>query len=288
MVQPPEEWTVLSMLNWGTRYFQEKQVHNPRFSIEWLLADVLKVKRLDLYLMFDRPLSAEQLQALRPLVKRRAKHEPLQYITGSTNFMGATIQVQPGVLIPRPETEQMVELVLSHFEHIETPLNILDIGTGSGCIPVALKQARPHWNLWGMDISPTALEIARSNASINNVDVTFFEGDLFSPDVWLDNRTFDCIISNPPYILPEEKESLPTEVAEFEPELALFCSSTQTMYNAIQQLAEKALIKNGILALELNERFAAEVHSLFSSSNWEAELVQDYDHKQRFLLAKKK
>src|SRR6056297_348266 len=112
MANTPSVWTVLSMLEWATDFFEEKDINSPRFSIEWLLAHVLDVKRLDLYLMYDRPLSSEELDTLRPLVKRRSQHEPLQYITGETDFHNVKIKVKPGVLIPRQETEQLVDLIL--------------------------------------------------------------------------------------------------------------------------------------------------------------------------------
>ena len=286
MAQPPEEWTVLSMLKWATSYFEEKQVQQPRLSIEWLLAHVLDVKRLDLYLMYDRPLAEAHLQDLRPLVKRRAQHEPLQYIVGQTDFMGIPIHVKPGVLIPRPETEQLVELVLDHNEG-SAPLKVLDIGTGSGCIPIALKKLRPLWDVSAVDISTEALEIARQNASLSRLEVNFLEGDLFQPEQWLPELKFECILSNPPYILPEEKSTLNKEVVDFEPDLALFCTSTQQMYGALRELSEKALAQNGFLFMELNERFGDQVLELFTSSSWEAKLVQDYDGKDRFLVAKK-
>lgn len=285
MPNPPKVWTVLSMLEWATAYFEEKGVSQTRLSIEWLLAHILDVKRLDLYLMFDRPLSSAQLEELRPLVKRRASHEPLQYIIGETDFLNTTIKVRPGVLIPRPETEQLVEMVLNRFPE-NTTISLLDIGTGSGCIPIALKKNRPDWEVYGMDLSTEALSIAKENAELNGTDIHFFEGDLFNPGS-ISNSQFNVIISNPPYILENERTKLDKEVVNFEPSLALFCSSTQKMYSALRDLAAQKLSKKSLLFLELHEQYGEEVLALFPNSDWSSKLEHDYSNKTRFLIAEK-
>ncbi len=147
MPETPDEWNVLSMINWGTGYFEKKGIPSPRLSIEWILADILSLKRLNLYIQFERPLSKDELKRIREYVKRRARHEPLQYIIGYTEFMNAKINVNPDVLIPRPETEQLTELILEEHPG-NTGLNVLDIGTGSGCIAIALKMEHPDWNIY--------------------------------------------------------------------------------------------------------------------------------------------
>lgn len=286
MNKPPSEWTVLTMLKWATSYFETKGVRNPRFSIEWLLAHLLKVKRLDIYLMYDRPLIEAELTELRELVKRRSNHEPLQYITGSTDFLNTTIKVAPGVLIPRMETEQLVEIILE--KHTEERIySVLDIGTGSGCIPITLKKNRERWKVYATDISKEALEIAEENASSNKTEITFYEDDIFSSTAFQDDQTFDLIISNPPYILEEEREVLDKEVKEFEPSEALFCESTSSIYGAIKDFAAKHLAQHGVLYLELHENHAHEVESLFGSPLWVSSIHCDYDEKERFLIAKK-
>lgn len=286
MVKPPSEWTVLSMLKWATSYFEEKEVRNPRFSIEWLLAHVLKVKRLDLYLMYDRPLPTNELEILRPLVKRRSLHEPLQYITGEIDFLNVTIHVEPGVLIPRMETEQLVEMILEEHQ-AETPLHVVDIGTGSGCIPIAIKKNRKDWVLFGTDISEKALSIAETNRSLNNVEVTFFKDNVFSSTRFSAIEQFDIIISNPPYILLDEKNSLDKEVIQYEPESALFCESIESIYGALFNFSSTYLVKNGFVYLELHENHASEVYTIFNKSGWEVNVLKDYDKKNRFLRAKK-
>lgn len=280
------EWTVLSMLEWATSYFEEKEVKSPRLSIEWLLAFVLNIKRLDLYLKYDRPLTSEELEILRPFVKRRANHEPLQYITGETEFYNSTIKINPSVLIPRQETEQLVQLISTQHQEEEN-LKVLDIGTGSGCIPIALKKEFDSWDVSGFDISTDALRISNENADINNVHVHFFEHNLFESNLNGDKSEFDLIISNPPYILSHEEKTLDDEVKNFEPHLALFCESTQKMYGAIETFCSKNLSKNGTLYLELHESYSSEVKDLFTSRNWNAEIAKDLDEKDRFLVASK-
>ena len=285
MPEAPSVWTVLSMLEWATDFFEEKDVKSPRMSIEWLLADVLSVKRLDLYLIYDRPLSSEELDTLRPLVKRRASHEPLQYITGDTDFHNVRINVKPGVLIPRQETEELVAWILELFPKGDS-LSVLDVGTGSGCIPIALKKSRPDWKVFATDISDIALSVAKENAAHNEVEIHLAKDDLFKPKAFSDH-TFDLIISNPPYILPSEKSSLDKEVIEYEPPEALFCDSTQEIYGALEQLSSNLLSDEGTLFLELHEDHSDEALSLFNKESWTAEIRKDYGQKERFLKAKK-
>lgn len=286
MSKKVKEWTVLSMLEWATDYFKQKEIPDPRHSIEWLLAETLGVKRLDLYLKYDRPLSPAELDELRPLVKRRGKHEPLQYIIGFTDFMNARITVNEHVLIPRIETEQLTEIVLDRqADRSDQPLSVLDIGTGSGCIPIALKMERPQWQVSGMDISPDALNIARQNAEDNEVEISFFEGDIMQPDSFITDGPLDLIISNPPYITPAEKETLEPQVRSYEPHRALFVKDMDAMYGQIIRYARQNLPGEGELYLEVHEQYAGRIAGLFDSDTWKVELQTDYDKKQRFLIA---
>lgn len=275
------------MLEWATEYFKEKSIPDPRHSIEWLLAETLGVKRLDLYLKFDRPLSPQELGTLRPMVKRRAQHEPLQYIIGYTDFMNARIHVDESVLIPRLETEQLVEIILD--EHSDkSGTRVLDIGTGSGCIPIALKMDCPGWDLYAIDISDDALSIARTNAEVNEVEVNFSKGDILSTESLSVSPPFDIIVSNPPYITPEEKNLLEPQVREYEPHEALFFDDLDTMYGSIIKYAQNALVDEGDLYLELHEHFADEILALFDPKFWNAEIRKDYDNKPRFIVAHRK
>ncbi|WP_340104076.1 peptide chain release factor N(5)-glutamine methyltransferase [Rhodohalobacter sp. 8-1] len=277
-------WSVLRMLEWATEYFKKKHVPDPRHSIEWLLADVLGCKRLDLYLQYERPLSPDELDRIRPLVKRRADHEPLQYITGSTNFMGCHIEVNPSVLIPRIETEQLVELLLESTSDLEhSPVTLLDIGSGSGCIPIAIKKFRPAWTCHGIDISGDALSLSEKNAAANDVDIQFDKGDLFNLDqVSKPSRGWDIIISNPPYIGPEEKPSLEKQVTDYEPGLALFHDNPLDVYRPILSYAQQ---ENASLFLELNDQLADQILKLSTGYFPAAKLKADLDKNPRFLLA---
>ncbi|MCC5942775.1 MAG: peptide chain release factor N(5)-glutamine methyltransferase [Balneolaceae bacterium] len=279
-------WTVLTMLEWATGYFESKEIPDPRLSIEWILADALDIKRLDLYLQFDRPLSQDELNTIRPLVKRRADFEPLQYITGSAQFFNSTIKVNRDVLIPRIETEQLVDLLLSDFKSKKNdPVRLLDIGTGSGCIPIAIKKENPEWYCHGLDISDKAIEMAKSNAELNGADVNFFTGDLnhLNSTEQLNDLSFDIIISNPPYIKPEEKSEMNSQVLNFEPELALFHNNPMQIYKNIIQYSAKL---GASLYLECNDKTAGEVEQIAARFYGETSLLKDLDGNYRFVTAK--
>lgn len=286
MPKTPATWTVLSMLEWATSYFEQKHINNPRLSIEWLLSDVLNIKRLDLYLNYDRPLSSDELNSLRPLVKRRANYEPLQYIIGYTDFYNAKIEVNQSVLIPRPETEQLIQIILDTYKN-EDALKLIDLGTGSGCIPIALKKERPNWDVWATDISEDALKTAHKNAINNNVDINFLKQDLFRPQFENQNIEFDIIISNPPYILPDEADSLSQEVLNYEPHLALFCKNTEHIFSAIEKYCQSYLSKSGKAYFELHENEGNTTAAIFARQQWHTLLIKDFDNKDRFLAVKR-
>ena len=280
-------WTVVSILEWGTGYLEEKGIDSPRLSMEWLLAHVLDVRRLDIYLQFDRPLTSQELEALRPLIKKRALHEPLQYITGSTEFMGCTVRVNPSVLIPRQETEQMTELILERHAHQKSaPLTVLDIGTGSGCIPIAIKKHAPNWTCTGIDISDEALQTARKNAELNHTEVTFQKGDIFklqnSSILGTLHSDIDIVVSNPPYITHEEADELDPQVLRYEPAEALFHSYPLRVYESIAGFAASV---NAVLYLECNHNLVAEIFDIVSEHYNQTEMIQDLDMNDRFIAA---
>jgi len=275
-----EPWTIQRMLGWGTSYFTEKNVDSPRLSMEWLLADALALKRLDLYIQFDRPLSSAELELLRPWVKRRAVHEPLQYITGKADFHRIQVNVDRSVLIPRPETEELVELILA--EHPAGSVKrVLDIGTGSGCIAIALKVARPEWTVEAVDLSEVALVTARSNADRNGVDIGFTKAD-FLTGAGLPSGPFDLIVSNPPYIHNDEAEQMHRQVLDYEPHLALFCEHTDLVYGRLATYAREAMHPEGSLWVELNESHTGFGKDGFPDS-MEGETSRDSAGKTRFL-----
>jgi release factor glutamine methyltransferase len=275
-------WTVISMMEWATAYFNDKGVPNPRLSIEWLLSDLLDVKRLDLYLQFDRPLSNEQLAQLRERVLRRGKHEPLQYITGSTDFYNCKISVDRRVLIPRPETEELVEFILA--ENDNSARNIIDFGTGSGCIAIAIKKARPSWNVVGMDIDPHVLELAQQNAIGNGVTVEWIDGDMCMAKELLRDRNFDIVVSNPPYILPDEAASLDQEVKDYEPALALFHNDPSKLYRSILGFAESQTPSAAVYC-ETHFDVAGGMLEKLNFPGCNVAVSKDYNGKDRFLKA---
>lgn len=268
------------MIRWASVYFADRGVPSPRLSIEWLLAEVLGVKRLMLYVMHDRPLSASELSTLRDWVRRRARHEPVQYITGSTMFMDAVIEVDPSVLIPRPETEELVERILAE-NPAGTARRVIDIGTGSGCIAIALKMARPEWDLTGVDIQPAALLTARKNADRNGVVVAWLEGDLTRWES-LPAGPFDLVVSNPPYIRPDERAGMERQVLDYEPSVALFHHDPLDLYRTLGNWAALNLARGGAFWAELNEGIDPTA-AVLSDNCRQVSTTRDSGSKTRFL-----
>ncbi len=219
-----KRWKILDLIRTTADYFGEKKIENPRLNAEQLLGYVLGLRRVDLYVAFDRPISAEELTVFRQLVKRRAAGEPLQYILGHTEFMGLPFKTHPAALIPRPETEILVEEVLKLKEHFSSPRVLMaDIGTGSGCIAVSLAHYWTEARLIATDISSRALDLAKENAVQNKVEdrISFIEHDIFQEWQAPLPPEIDVLISNPPYISAAEFEELPQEIHDFEPRIAL-------------------------------------------------------------------
>ncbi|MCH8494723.1 MAG: peptide chain release factor N(5)-glutamine methyltransferase [Balneolales bacterium] len=283
MSQSNLAWTVLRMLQWGTDWFTQKGVDSPRLSIEWLVADVLQIRRLNLYVQFDRPLSTEELDKIRNFVKRRAKHEPLQYITGSASFYNVEIDVSPAVLIPRSETEELVERIL--LDHDEATKRVLDIGTGSGCIAIAIAKERPSWEVHAVDLSEEALSVARTNATRNNTEVYFSKGDLFKLDASLPGK-WDIIVSNPPYIDRSEEASLDPQVLHYEPSMALFCDNRESVYAHIADYAKSHLNTGGKLFLEIHLEHPIETEQAYQTGFTQVDILDDLSGRRRFVRAR--
>lgn len=241
--------TVLEILNKTTTFFQHKGIPDSRLDAQYILAHGLKMNRMDLYLNFDRPLSERELEVLRPLVARRAKREPLQHIVGNTSFRGHEIRCDRRALIPRPETESLIDLLKERLEGKENP-RIADIGTGSGAIAIAAVKEIPGASVVATDISKDALDLAKENAQINDAAVEFLEGDLLAAlpaaEKW------DAIVSNPPYIPDAEREKLQPEVQNFDPALALFGGPDGlSLVRQILEQSRDRLTPGGILLMEI-------------------------------------
>jgi len=210
-----ETWTVLNILAWTKNYLAGKGVENARLESEWLLSAALGLDRVGLYVNFDKPLTETELAVYRGMIARRARREPLQYILGSQEFMELDFEVSPVALIPRCDTETLVEEAIKRGLGVN---RILDIGVGSGCIAVTLALKLPGSQVCGVEQSADALTLAKRNAAKHGVNVTLVQGSLFEP---FNGVCFDMIVSNPPYIPTGEFDSLQPEVRDFEPREAL-------------------------------------------------------------------
>lgn len=239
-------------------------VPDPQLDAEWLLGEALGMKRLELRLNATRSLTAEQETKYRDLLKKRAARVPLQYILGTQSFFGCELRVTEAVLIPRQETETLCERALMALEATPSPA-IADLCTGSGAIAIALRHARPDARVWATELSPPALALARENAQKNGTVITFLEGDLLEP---LQGLTFDCIVSNPPYISTGALAALQPEV-RFEPRMALDGGTDGLLfYRRLAQGVPTVLRPGGRVFLELGDGQADAVAALFAAAGF--------------------
>jgi len=301
--------TVLEIIQRSTSFLEAKGVESPRLQIELMLAHVLNMPRLKLYLNFERALSEAEVNRLREMVKRRAAREPLQHILGTTSFCGLEIKCSCAALVPRPETELLAEQGWKFLSTdsarggagfpqpaarrgedtapYQSP-TALDLGTGSGCIAIALAVKAPTAQIHAIDISADALALAKENAAKNNVAerITFYLGDGFAalpPDL-----KFDLIVSNPPYIAADEISSLQPEVRDFDPKLALEGGvDGLDFYRRIATQARPFLKSSGKLMAEFGDGQAGEIKKIFSGEKWIVdEIVADYSSRPRILIAR--
>ncbi len=245
--------------------------------------EVRNFKRVDL-------LSETQVDRLQAIEKRLLQKEPIQYVLGMADFYGLRFKVNSSVLIPRPETEELVLLILEATEKRKgEKLDLIDIGTGSGCIPISLKKHRSAWNLSGVDVSPAAIEVAKANAELNDCTVDFRLLDILDQKQWPD-KTYDLIISNPPYIPPSEKKLMPAQVLDFEPGLALFTPEEDPFlfYHKILEFAAQHLRPEGSLFFECNE-YNAQIllDEVLSKGQYQACIQKDLSGKDRMLKINK-
>ncbi len=239
---------LLEILEKSKEYLEKKEVSSSKFMAELIIAEVLQMKRLELYLNYERPMQENEVERIREMVKRKGNGEPLQYINGYEYFYGLKFNVNKNVLIPRPDTEILVEECLSKIKKVDRP-KILDIGTGSGAISVAIGKNREDSQILAADISKEAIETAKINSEENHVkNIKFVESDVFSN---INYRKFDLIVSNPPYIPEYEYIELMREVKDFEPKLALTAEDDgYYFYKKIILSAWEYLNDSGILAFE--------------------------------------
>lgn len=234
--------------------------------------------------LLDKRFSESDINHVSPILEELTTGRPLQYILGYTDFLGCRISVDERVLIPRPETEELCEIIL-HEHSKDKSLRVLDIGTGSGCIPIALKRHAPNWRVSALDVDEGALALAKLNAAQNSVDITFFPTDILRSGTLPDS--YDIVVSNPPYVAEEEKQEILDNVLVHEPHLALFVPDTDTMlfYRKISRLSATHLSPNGKLCFEINGRFGQETLAMMHEAGFtDCRLVTDLSGKERFAI----
>jgi release factor glutamine methyltransferase len=282
-----ETATLLDILNKTSDWFKAKGIENHRLDAQLLLGHVLGMKRMDLYMNFDRPLDAVELARFRELVKRRGAREPLQHLLGEMPFREITLKVDRRALIPRQETELIVDLVRKQLEPGRQS-RVLDVGVGAGPIFLSLAKEIPNLLVFGCDLSPDALQLTRDNAAHNGLpNGNLFLGDLFA-GVPSELR-FDCIVSNPPYVGEKERASLQPEVRDHDPALALFGGTegwelpSRLLHEAYDRLADA-----GALVVEIGAGQAAILKANAASRPWKSiSASKDYQGIDRFLILHK-
>jgi release factor glutamine methyltransferase len=278
-------WTVLQIMQWTAEYFGRKGVDSPRLTAEILLGHALKCTRIKLYTDFERPLQEPELAAYRGLIERRIAGEPTFYLVGEREFYGRRFKVDARVLIPRPETERLVELVLERLAGLAS-VQVLDLCTGSGAVALSLAAELPQASVVATDLSPGALSVARENAETLGLAprVTLLEGDLFGP-VPADSR-FDAVVANPPYIAAAAWASLPAEVRA-EPRLALLGGADGLdLLRRLSADARRWLKPDGLLALEIGDDQAAAMTRILEEGGYaNVSVARDWAGKDRVALA---
>ena len=277
-------YTVREIKERTETFFSQKNVPNAKLDTDILIAHSLGMKRLDLYLDMERPLTEQQLDVLRPLVKRRATREPIQYIIGSTDFYGLTLKVDSRALVPRQETEELVDRIVTRLS--EAPKRILDLGTGSGAIAFALASKYPEACITAIDSSTGAIALALENATtLDFVDrVKIIEGNWWSPIA--DDESFDLIVSNPPYLTEAEMRSAEPEVVDYEPQEALVAGHDGL--NDLRILLEgapKYLCATGLLAMETGIAQSESLRAMAAIAGLTCECIEDLNERPRFFFA---
>jgi release factor glutamine methyltransferase len=277
--------TVLESIKLSTEFLTNKGIESPRINAELMLANILNCKRLDLYLSFERPLNDEETNLYREFIRRRSKFEPLQYILGSVEFYGLEFKVNKSVLIPRHETEILVETILKSVEK-DSALNILDIGTGSGIIAISLAKNLPASSITAIDSSDSALVIAKENAELNGVEkqIKFKSSDIITNEVDL-GYPFDIVVSNPPYISMEDYKDLAPELRLYEPQIALTDNfDGLNFYRTITGKSKTLLNKGGKLFFELGQGQSKKVSDILQQANFSNIVIKkDYQNIDRVI-----
>ncbi len=282
-------WTIQAALNWCQGYLERHNDPNPRLSAQWLLSYATGLSRIEVYTNFDKPLSADERTFLRDAVVRRGKGEPLQYIQGEAFFRYLSIKVRPGVLIPRPETETLVEEVITFCKNkSQEQIDVIDCCTGSGCIACSIASELSSTHVIATDISDDALDVARENVEIlhlkNRVEV--IKADLLSVCA---NNSADVIATNPPYVPIDIMKTVPREVAQFEPELALAAGNDGLdIYRRLVPEMMRVLRSGGMFVCELHETCLDVAREIAANIGFvDVRIVKDLADRPRFIVAYK-
>lgn len=253
-----------------------------------LTEEYLGMRRIDVALNAGYEVSEENKLQFEKALERLKDHEPVQYIIGKTEFYGMKFKVNRNVLIPRPETEELVDWIVNDHKEPKSALKILDVGTGSGCIAISMAKEIANCKVAALDISPKALDLARINAEENEVDIEFQEVDILQKEKL--NDLYDIIVSNPPYVREIEKQEMHKNVLNHEPVQALYVEDSNALvfYEKIAALAKDSLRENGVLYFEINQYLANETKSMLENLGFEAELKKDIFENYRMLKAKRK
>jgi release factor glutamine methyltransferase len=284
-------WTIQKLLGWVTEYFTGKGVDAPRLSAEWLLCYVLGLKRIELYTQFNKVIGQEQLSRLHELVKRAGAHEPIAYITGKKEFYSLEFEITKDCLIPRPETELLVERAIEFLRTRTGEQFICDLCTGSGCVAVAIARNFAGCRIVATDISDAALALAEKNVAKHGLTnrIKLLQGDLFEPVIaGLGPAKFDLIVSNPPYVSEPEYEKLAPNVKDFEPKSAL--TAGKDGLDIIKKIitgANQHLKPAGTLMLEIGNEQANAVHKLLETAGCfsDVKIEKDYSNLDRLAIA---
>lgn len=254
---------------------------------DWVMEYLTRSKQADRVFQKEKLLNSEQEKQLKEYTTRLLTHEPVQYVLQESWFCGLKFYVDKNVLIPRPETEELVEWVISNCKFPVDTLSILDIGSGSGCIPIALKRKIRKAEVWSCDISETALAVARKNANNLGVDVNFVLLDFLDKEKRKSLPNFDIIISNPPYVPEKDKQQMQPNVVNYEPHTALFVPDNDALifYEAIAEFGQEHLNQKGVIYAEIHEALATAVTDLFYSKGYAVEIKKDMQDKERMIKA---
>ena len=274
-----KEWRILDIINWAKDYFETKDVDSPRLTIELILCKVLKLDRINLYTQYDKPLTTHELEQTKLMINKRIQRIPLQYIFGQVEFYNLDFFVSSDVLIPRPETEEIVDLILRESDD-KKEYDILDIGTGSGCIALSLASNLPNSKVNAIDYSIPALKIAKQNMDNLNIEnVRLIHADILNTTP---QNKYDIIVSNPPYVSTSEMEAIEKELT-FEPEMALTdYSDGLEFYRRFVTIFKDILSISGQFYLEINNNFSNQIVELFKLE-YNVELINDISDNPRIL-----